>query len=873
MNLKYFLVAVNFCFSTVLSTGSVAELDKQIEVHHCLDLYSIPADTSISLNGLWKVAISDNKPSVFGSEVPVPGVITQAVPSLGKDLDANDTETIGYDYVWYRYDFEVPGAENYPRAVLKLRAKYNAKVFLNGQEIGEDLHTTYSHGEFDLSEALDRKGLNRLVVRVGSWNTATAPSKENSAEWWRNSRAPGIWDDVVLELSQNVSVKHLKILPDLKTASTECTVTVVNRETQPQPVKVTAAVMDGDREMSRAESSLEVPAAGKGATVLELPSSMLQPWSPGKEGTPKLYRMVVTVSAPDGTILSRRSDDFGYRSIEVSGRDVLINGKKTLFRAENVAFVRALNRWADVMFDEDWIRSFLRAAVQDYNFNYLRIHLGHGYSKWYDIADQEGIMLQDEWRYMHDDEPIGKDKEDAVTEFTRWVEQNVNHPSIVTWDQENEGNVKLEDLKAALRKYDPTRLWGEDDFEARHIYEYSENIVKSPEHAISETKPSTVLESCRLWTNEYGLLEPRENFKTSRTASGWGLFNYTQADIAQLLADLHADLGTFYRSRRIQAWAPFALLSGAVNGHNFYRGNIADSLSPQPNLLVLKKLNEPVGTSIEMLQAREWYKDKTLYVPGKRYEKRVWVWNDREEAMPVKLTVCLKNEAGKILSSQTQQVTVPAFGAVDKAVSFVMPQKEGVYWIEPSLTLPDSVRIGGPERRLMVARRLTPEWEEYLAFGGRRKPVEGSHSIMEHFIGKEVPLEVQYNIEKALNGGLLDKIECSDDPARMYTVQSTFYYDRTRQDVNTFVFDQKGTVVSSSKAESMTYVSLPAPIKKTIVEVIGKVPVDESKITRRRVGKDSLYEISMIGSDLKYKLTISDSGVLKQKSVSSKKFQ
>ena len=48
----------------------------------------------------------------------------------------------------------------------------------------------------------------------------------------------------------------------------------------------------------------------------------------------------------------------------------------------------------------------------------------------------------------------------VYAEIARWVEQNVNHPSIVTWDQENEGNVKLEELKAALRRYDPTRLPG-----------------------------------------------------------------------------------------------------------------------------------------------------------------------------------------------------------------------------------------------------------------------------------------------------------------------------------------------------------------------------------------------------------------------------
>ena len=32
----------------------------------------------------------------------------------------------------------------------------------------------------------------------------------------------------------------------------------------------------------------------------------------------------------------------------------------------------------------------------------------------------------------------------------------------------------------------------------------------------------------------------------------------------RLLSDLHADIGTFYRSCRLQAWAPFALLSNRM---------------------------------------------------------------------------------------------------------------------------------------------------------------------------------------------------------------------------------------------------------------------------------------------------------------------
>jgi hypothetical protein len=98
---------------------------------------------------------------------------------------------------------------------------------------------------------------------------------------------------------------------------------------------------------------------------------------------------------------------------------------------------------------------------------------------------------------------------------------------------------------------------------------------------LDPNKPCTRLELCRLWTNEFGWPEPRENFKTVKTATGWGFKYYTSEDIMQLQADIHADLGNFYRSRRFHSWAPFAVLSSDVNAQNYFMGDIGESLSPK----------------------------------------------------------------------------------------------------------------------------------------------------------------------------------------------------------------------------------------------------------------------------------------------------
>lgn len=831
---------------------------------------------TVSLNGQWRAAVSEQQPDEYPCVVPVPGVMSQADPAPGIDFDATHLkDDVGYDYVWYATEFDLSTPHdgyangNYTHALLRIRAKYNALVILNGVEIGYDAHCTYSHAEFDVTRALDFDGRNRLVVRVGSWNTASYPSKDNSAEWWRTSRAPGICDDVTLSLSHDVTTRHLKLLPDVADSAVVCTARVANFGSDARTMRARMTINDCRHDLENGFDELPVVCAAELGTLtipaddtaeftFRIPTPMLRTWRPGREGDAQLYRFNFILS--DDRSADCRTETFGFRDIRVEGRDVLVNGRRTLFRAENIAFQRALNRWADVMFDEAWIRRFLRAAVEDYGFNYLRIHLGHAYGRWYDIADELGLMIQDEWRFMHDEEPGGGELAQTETEFRRWVEQNVNHPSIVVWDQENEGHVKLEALKAELRRYDPTRLWGEDDFDARHIYEYSETIADTPVHPVRGDKPSTVLESCRLWLNERGDLERRENFKTSRTASGWGLYFYTLPEIERLQADIHADLGTFYRSRRVQAWAPFALLSGAVNGHNYFAGDLADSLAPQLALRrVLARLNEPVGLSVEMNQAREWYRERTLYRPGGSYVKTVWVWNDTDRSQRLRIEVPLTDASGRELSLRRAEVEVAAGGAEAVEMTFVMPRREGVCLLKPRLVTPEGRRVEGIERRLMVARRIGPKCCAE-GFGGHDVPFEGCRSVLENFIGEELRPEVQANIVRALGGELIDRAERRRDGG--FLVRTTRYLAPGHMLVTARTFDASGAERSAEQSEALTYVNLPEPVRRTIARVIGMVPVDESKIIRRRQKDRDVYTVSVVGKEKRYTICTTPEGAL-----------
>ena len=275
-----------------------------------------------------------------------------------------------------------------------------------------------------------------------------------------------------------------------------------------------------------------------------------------------------------------------------------------------------------------------------------------------------------------------------------------------------------------MKEYDPTRPWAEDDFDTQHRYEYSENIVPRPYCEPDGKRPTTVLESCRLWINPMGELEPRENFKTSRTATSWGVYYYTTPLLEQLQADIHADQGTYFRSLKVLAWAPFALLSGTVNGHNYFRGDIRDSLVARKNLSVLSALNKPVGASLMMLQARETYKEKRIYVPGGYFSKPVVVWNDTESPVKASVKVALVAD-GKEITSELFDVTVPASDAVtmENPFSLGLPEKAGEYDVVVSLT-------AGGKAFECFPRRICVGVEPIEL----SKPFDGAISVLDHFL-------------------------------------------------------------------------------------------------------------------------------------------
>ena len=49
--------------------------------------------------------------------------------------------------------------------------------------------------------------------------------------------------------------------------------------------------------------------------------------------------------------------------------------------------------------DLEWVKDLLITILKEHNFNFIRFHIGLPYHRWYDLADEYGIPLQDEWQF------------------------------------------------------------------------------------------------------------------------------------------------------------------------------------------------------------------------------------------------------------------------------------------------------------------------------------------------------------------------------------------------------------------------------------------------------------------------------------------
>ncbi len=360
----------------------------------------------------------------------------------------------------YRRTFTVPEDWDGRHVYLRFGGVSSAfYLWVNGHEVG------YSQGsrtpaEFNITEFLV-PGKNMVALEVYRYSDG---SYLECQDFWRIS---GIFRDVSLYSWDDLHIRDFQVHTDLDESYEGATlgidVWVRNLGDGDQPFTIDAQLFDakGQLVIDGLTTSAEVSSEGEVRVRLDRDVKDPPKWS---AEDPTLFRVVVTLKVPDGSVIQSVSTNVGFREVEITGGQLLVNGVAVL--------IKGTNRHehdpdtAHVMSTERMIQDIL--IMKQHNINAVRTSHYPDVPEWYDLTDLYGLYVIDEANI--ESHGIGYDPDKTLGNKPEWgkahldrtismVERDKNHPSIIIWSLGNEAGdgVNFTATSSWIRERDASR--------------------------------------------------------------------------------------------------------------------------------------------------------------------------------------------------------------------------------------------------------------------------------------------------------------------------------------------------------------------------------------------------------------------------------
>jgi exo-1,4-beta-D-glucosaminidase len=345
---------------------------------------------------------------------------------------------------WYRTEFAVPSSLRGRSVALHIDAiNYRADVWLNGTRLGSarDIAGAFRRFEFDVTRLVRFGERNALALEV------RAPEPHDLSIFWVdwNPHPPdknmGVWGDVYLTSSGGIALRHPHVIPKLAVPSlqtAELTITAELWNTTDAPV---SGVVRGAIETVQFAQRVELAAREKKqvrftpAEARGLRIEKPRVWWPYRMGEQHLYTLALDVEV-DGRISDRQDVRFGIQQMTSEltpkgHRLFKVNGKPVLIRGGG---------WASDMLLRPASRERLLAELRytkEMGLNAIRLEGKLETEEFYDLADEQGILLMPGWCCCDQWELWDKwDEEDhrvAPASLRDQILRIRNHPSILVW--------------------------------------------------------------------------------------------------------------------------------------------------------------------------------------------------------------------------------------------------------------------------------------------------------------------------------------------------------------------------------------------------------------------------------------------------------
>jgi Glycosyl hydrolases family 2, TIM barrel domain/Glycosyl hydrolases family 2, sugar binding domain/Glycosyl hydrolases family 2/Beta galactosidase small chain len=365
----------------------------------------------------------------------------------------------------YRHHFSVPAAwADHSIYLVFDGSMTDTQAFINGQNAGPIHQGAYYRFKYDVTHLVKVGADNLLEVTVDKESAnKSVNDAERRGDYWNYG---GIFRPVYLE---SAPVQHIdRIAINAKADGTFAMEAFTLDATSANQVQAQIVDARGNRV---GESFTGSVAAGIASLKTKIDSPLL--WT---AETPNLYSVDVTL-LQGNDVVHRIHQKFGFRTIEVrTGDGVYVNGQRILLKGtDRHSFWPESGRATNEKISRGDV-----ALMKEMNNNAVRMSHYPPDEHFLNTCDEQGIYVLDELAGWHKsyDTPTGQGLiEEMVT-------GDVNHPSIIFWDNGNEGgwNTAVDDDFA---KWDPQQRnvlhpWAEfRDVSTKHYPTYDTAVKLS----------------------------------------------------------------------------------------------------------------------------------------------------------------------------------------------------------------------------------------------------------------------------------------------------------------------------------------------------------------------------------------------------------
>ncbi|RZK78451.1 MAG: glycoside hydrolase family 2, partial [Pedobacter sp.] len=314
----------------------------------------------------------------------------------------------------------------------------DTKVLINGKQAGEVHQGSFYRFKYDITDLVKLNQKNLLEVTVSKMSANESVNQaERKSDFWVFG---GIYRPVYLEVVPQAHIERMAVNAKADGSFT---------------MDVYAKNLKGNEVIEGQVQKLNGENVGKPFTVsantaqefVQLKSNFEKPllWT---AETPNMYQVVISIKNK-GTVIHKVKEKFGFRTVELRLNDgFYVNGARVIMKGSN-----RHSFWPESGRTLSYEVNLLDAKLmKQMNMNAVRMSHYPPDADFLSICDSLGLYVLDEltgWQAKYDTE-VGRK---LVKEL---VVRDVNHPSIVFWDNGNEGGWNRE-LDNDYALYDPQK--------------------------------------------------------------------------------------------------------------------------------------------------------------------------------------------------------------------------------------------------------------------------------------------------------------------------------------------------------------------------------------------------------------------------------